>query len=73
MPPKTHSLIALSKKVNIPEDLLSLLRRLNADYLTSRYPDVDGVTPKEAYDKVMIEERITYAEDVMEWIKENLS
>lgn len=73
LPDRTHSLVKLAKSVRVPEDLLSTLRRLNADYVSTRYPDVDGVTPKEAYDKSMIAERMQYVEEVIGWAQTRIS
>lgn len=73
LPDRTHSLIKLGKDVGVAEDLLSVLRRLNADYVSTRYPDVDGVAPKDAYDESMVNERLDYAAEVMEWATTKLS
>lgn len=73
LPDRTHSLIKLGKTVSVPDSILSYLRRINADYISTRYPDVDGVAPKDAYDESMIDERLSYAAEVIEWAETELS
>ncbi len=58
LPDRTHSLVLLGKEVGLPEALLSTVRRINPDYISTRYPDVDGVSPYEAYDESLASERL---------------
>jgi HEPN domain-containing protein len=39
----------------------------------TRYPDVDGVAPKDAYDESMTTERMRFAEEVIGWAQTQLS
>lgn len=69
-PDKTHSLIYLGKELKVPEDKLSNLRQINPDFIYTRYPDMDGVTPYEAYDEKIAISRIEMGEDILKWLEE---
>ncbi|MCD6403198.1 MAG: HEPN domain-containing protein [Candidatus Aenigmarchaeota archaeon] len=71
-PGPTHSLIFLGKSVNIPKRFLSILRKLNPDYVLTRYPDAAYGLPYELYDENMAIEKIQMAEAVIEWVKKKL-
>ncbi len=51
MPEKTHDLIKLGKKVNIPEEYYEALYELNPKWLPSKYPDASDITPVKSYDE----------------------
>jgi HEPN domain-containing protein len=67
-PDKTHSLIFLVKELNLPKELLSKLRKINPDFIYTRYPDLDGVPPYEAYDEEIAQERLKDGEEILKWI-----
>ena len=50
-PPKTHNLLELSLKLNIPEEFLSVVRELTPEFIITRYPDAIGGIPADLYDK----------------------
>ena len=71
-PGHTHSLIFLGKSVNIPEDYLTLLKKISPDFILTRYPDASYETPHELYDKDIANERLIIAEKVMEWVRKQM-
>ena len=71
-PGPTHSLIFLGKSVGIPVKFFSILRKLNPDYVLTRYPDAAYGLPYELYDEEMAREKIQMAEAVIEWVRKEL-
>ena len=71
-PGTTHSLIYLGKSVGIPKEYETLLRKIQPDFVVSRYPDVAQSLPYELYDEEIAKERITIARKVIEWVKKEL-
>jgi HEPN domain-containing protein len=69
---KTHSLTYLGKEVGLPPKLLTHVRKINPDFILTRYPDMQGVPPYEAYDQDIAEERLEQGKEVLAWIKNNL-
>ena len=69
---KTHSLVYLGKEVGLPSKLLTSVRKINPDFIFTRYPDMDGVPPYEAYDKTIAEERLEQGNEVLTWIENKL-
>ncbi len=67
-PEKTHSLVTLGKKINIPKELLSILRELTPDFIISRYPDVIGELPYEIYDEETTKCKLLKTKKIMDWI-----
>ena len=72
LPPQTHSLIFLGKSVNAPKSLHSILRKLNPDYVLTRYPDAAYGLPYELYDKKLAKEKILMAKKVIKWVKNKI-
>ncbi|MFT4261184.1 MAG: HEPN domain-containing protein [Candidatus Woesearchaeota archaeon] len=68
-PDKTHSLIYLGKELDVPNNLMSNLRKINPDFIYTRYPDLDGVPPYLAYDKVIASERVLMGDEIIKWLK----
>ncbi len=64
---KTHDLVLLSRKIDAPNNIVTLCSKINPSYLDTRYPDV----PK-SYSRIEAEEIVSFAKEVIEWIKENL-
>jgi HEPN domain-containing protein len=67
-PGPTHSLIYLGKKVGIPEEYHTMLRKLNPDFVITRYPDAANGIPYELYDKKIAVERLNIAKKIHKWI-----
>lgn len=68
-PGKTHSLLYLGNEVGIPSKYRHSLRKLNPDFILTRYPDVANGVPYELYDEQIASEKIELAEDVLKWVE----
>ncbi len=71
-PGTTHSLVFLGKRLEVPKDLMSILRKVSPDFIITRYPDVAGDAPYELYDEEIARERLEWARRMIAWIKEKL-
>jgi len=71
-PGKTHSLLRLGKYVQIPSNYYHGLRKLNPDFILTRYPDVADGVPYELYDNQIAQEKLLIAEEVIKWVKKEL-
>ena len=67
VPRKTHDLITLGKDIGVPENLMSFLREINPDYITTRYPDAANGLPSEIFDEKIAADHLDKAEAVIEW------
>src|SRR3989338_3545097 len=67
--PKGHSIIYLAQKLKVPKEMLSGIRDLNPEYLSTRYPDMAAGVPAELYDKDIAERHKKTAQKVIEWAK----
>ena len=67
-----NPLVYLGKSVGIPKEYETLLRKIQPDFVVSRYPDVAQSLPYELYDEEIAKERITIARKVIEWVKKEL-
>lgn len=70
--PKGHSIIYLAQKVDVPEYMLSGIRDLNPEYLSTRYPDMAAGVPAELYDESIATRHLKTAEQVVEWAKKQI-
>lgn len=70
--PKGHSIIYLAQKVDVPEYMLSGIRDLNPEYLSTRYPDMAAGVPAELYDESIAARHLKTAEQVVEWAKKQI-
>jgi len=70
---KTHDLVFLANKLNIPDQYKNICKKLDPVYLPTRYPDVSGKLPKMLFDKADALEFIKIAKEVLQWIKTQLS
>lgn len=71
-PGATHSLLFLGKKVEIPTEFLTFLRKMTPDFVLARYPDAADGVPYELYDRDIAGERLNFAKKVLEWIQGQL-
>jgi len=69
---KGHSIIYLSQKLKVPDEMLSGIRDLNPEYLTFRYPDMALGVPAESYDEKISQRHIKVSKDVIEWVKKQM-
>lgn len=70
IPPKTHNLIYLAKKVNIeiPEDIGRFIVKLNQASILTRYPE-DLTLLKSEYTQSIVKEILSKTKEVLTWIK----
>lgn len=71
VPPKTHNLIYLLKKIGRKphKDLLKFITKLNTASVATRYPD-DLSRIQAAYTKEITKEMIEESKGVLKWVKE---
>ena len=67
--PKGHSIIYLAQKLKAPKEMLSGIRDLNPEYLSTRYPDMAVGVPAELYDDQIANRHLKTAEEVVEWVR----
>ena len=67
-PPKTHNLLELSLKLNIPEEFLSVVRELTPEFIITRYPDAIGGIPADLYDKEKSHRILEITRGFFEWM-----
>lgn len=65
---RIHDLTELGKDVNIPHNLLNYCKELTLSYLYSRYPDIE----EEKDIKVISNDFLKYAKEILEWIEKKL-
>ena len=70
--PKGHSIIYLAQRLEVPESMTSGIRDLNPEYLSTRYPDMAAGVPAELYDDRIAERHFKTAQEVLEWIREQI-
>ncbi len=60
------------KKVGIPKEFESQLRKLTPDFVMSRYPDAAQTAPYELYDEEIAKEKLDIARSVIAWVRKEL-
>jgi len=70
--PKGHSILYLAQKADVPENMLSGIRDLNPEYLSTRYPDMAAGVPAELYDENIAARHLKTAVEVVEWVKKQI-
>lgn len=70
---KTHDLVFLANKLNLPEEYLYNCKELDPVYTETRYPDVSGQLPSSLFTLEDAEEFVRIAEEVLDWVKTRLS
>lgn len=66
---KSHDLVFLGKRVNVPNDILDKCRKIKPVYTESRYPDFLEGSP---YTKEKTETIVNDFEEVLGWVKQKL-
>lgn len=64
---RTHDLLFLGKKLNLPDDLTEICDEISPLYIGTRYPDM-----YEEYTEEEIEEAINKARSVIEWVRKKI-
>jgi len=72
MPPRTHDIQFLAIALGAPSDLAAIGRPLTEDYFRARYPDLAGAAPYEVFDADIAQERINQAEQIRNWVRQQL-
>lgn len=70
--PKSHSIIYLAQRLKVPKEMVSGIRDLNPEYLTTRYPDMAAGVPAELYDESIATRHFKTAEKVVRWVKKQI-
>lgn len=70
--PKGHSIIYLAQKVEVPESMMSGIRDLNPEYMSTRYPDMAVGVPAELYDDKIAARHFRTAQEVLDWVREQI-
>ena len=70
--PKTHNLFELADDLGIAEDFDTALRRLNPEYVATRYPDAANGDPVENYNREIAGELLGFAQEIQAWCKSQL-
>lgn len=65
---KTHDLVLLSRRLDLPERLMDFCKELSPAYMYTRYPDVPEIGD---IDEVS-ENLLKYAREVLNWIEKML-
>lgn len=71
-PLRTHDLVMLANALGAPPELEAIGRPLTEDYLRARYPDIAGGIPHEVFDAATAQERIAQAEQIRDWVVQQL-
>jgi HEPN domain-containing protein len=72
VPPKTHNLLRLGRELDAPQNVLSALREINPDFVTTRYPDAANGKPSEMFDEKIAGGHLSKAEEVIKWVKQSI-
>ncbi|MFH1801286.1 MAG: HEPN domain-containing protein [archaeon] len=64
---RTHDLVLLAKKLNVPNAIMKYCKELNPAYLYTRYPDVPEVKNLNEMGKNLH----FYAKEILKWAKKN--
>ena len=72
-PPRAHNLVELGHLLGAPEIVLTDLRYLNPEYVTSRYPDAANGVPAENYDTAIAQSLMEAARRVRGWLRSALT
>ena len=64
---KTHDLKFLAERINAPEEIVEICKKISPVYVETMYPDVNGKWKE--YAKEECENDIKMAEEVMAWVK----
>lgn len=69
---KTHDLVTLGKKVNIPQKFIKDINELSEAYIDSRYGGEYDKIPAELFDERDANKFIKIAREVLKWAKKKI-
>lgn len=67
--PKGHHLIQIANSLDAPIEVMNAAAELNAEFLSSRNPDVVDGVPAMMYDQKSARIHLKAAEAILEWVK----
>ena len=67
--PKGHHLIQIANALDAPIEVMNAAAELNAEFLSSRNPDVVDGVPAMMYDQKSARIHLKAAETILEWVK----
>lgn len=67
-----HSLVYLGKAAKVPARFVPGLKKLSPQYFISRYPDMTEEAPYELYDEALAKDYLSFANEVLKWIRRQL-
>jgi HEPN domain-containing protein len=73
VPPKTHQCEHLATLLSAPSEVVDAARRVESDYMGSRYPDMAQGVPYEMFTDATSEQATRAAEVVERWVIQQLS
>jgi HEPN domain-containing protein len=71
-PPKTHNLLELAGDLSIADEFDTALRRLNPEYVATRYPDAANGVPALNYNLEIAQELLDFSAEIMTWCRNQL-
>lgn len=69
---KTHDLVILGRKVNLPNQLLKKCEQLSRVYLETKYGSVGDYIPSQKFNKQNSSEYLDIANEVTAWVKKSI-
>ncbi len=70
--PRGHHLIQMADMVEAPLDVMNAAAELNAEFLTTRNPEMVEGVPAQMYDKKSARLHIKAAKVVLDWVKSTI-
>lgn len=70
--PKGHHLIQIANSINAPIDVMNAAAELNAEFLSTRNPDVVDGVPAQMYDQASARVHLRAAKVVLNWVKSTI-
>lgn len=74
LPPRTHNLLTILEMIEPepPEEIKTVLLRLNPHYTVARYPDVAMGPSHKMYNERIAQEFLRETEKVLQWLKKKI-
>ncbi|MGC8778899.1 MAG: HEPN domain-containing protein [Candidatus Caldatribacteriaceae bacterium] len=74
LPPRTHNLLTLLQMVekDPPEEIKTILLRLNPHYTVARYPDMALGPSYKLYNQRIAQEFLEQTREVLEWLRRKM-
>ncbi|TKJ35576.1 hypothetical protein CEE39_00855 [bacterium (candidate division B38) B3_B38] len=69
---KTHNIVFLAGKLNLPENLIKICDNINPIYTATRYPDSAEFIPEENLFEEDLKMMLEGAQEILKWIKKRL-